>query len=118
MLSDYSTSYILKLYAFMNLIFILLLLSNDMTFFLLFLQLLTLYFGMGTIYCMIEGDCKKQVFWIFIFYFIGHIASLFLAKGFFPRIMTIIKKIDRIGKKILERKTNELKNEINYSLVE
>ena len=113
MLSKYSTSYILKLYAFMNLIFILLLLSNDMTFFLLFLQILTLYFGMGTIYCMIEGDCKKQVFWIFVFYFIGHMTSLFLAKGFFPKVMNTLKKIHKIVKKVIQRKTNELKNEIN-----
>ena len=39
---------------------------------------------------MIDGDCKKQVLWIFIFYIIGHIASLYFTKGFFPRIMTKI----------------------------
>ena len=103
MLNDYTTSFILKMYTLMNLIFILLLLSHDLTFYLVLIEIITLYFGLGTIRCMIEGNCKNEVLWIFIFYFVGHLLSLFIARGYFPGVMKKLKKIDGIIKDILKQ---------------
>ena len=78
MFINYSTPYVLKMYILMNLFFVLLLVSNDLTPYLLILESFTLYFGLGTIYCMLEGNCNYKVFWIFIIYILGHVASFFL----------------------------------------
>ena len=98
MVSNYSTEYILKLYIFMNLIFLLLLLSHDLTFYLLFIELVTLYFGLNTIYCMLEGNCLSQVLWIFSLYFFIHLSTFLLLKGYFPKTMAKVKKIEKIIK--------------------
>ena len=96
----YSTDLILKLYTFMNLIFILLLLSHDYTLYLFLIQMISLYMGLGTIECMIEGNCRFQVIWIFLLNFLTNIISFILLRGFFPKTMKKIKKIEKTLKEI------------------
>ena len=94
----------------MNLVFILFLLSNDYTYYLFFIELLTLYFGLGTIRCMIEGNCRLGVLWIFVFYFITHMIAFIMLKGFFPKTMKKLKKIEKTLKEI----PPILKNKFNF----
>ena len=108
----YSTDLIIKIYAFMNLLFILLLLTHDYTYYLFLIELITLYFGMETIRCMIDGNCYSTVIWIFVLYIIGHLLTFILLKGYFPETMKKIKKFDELIKKI----SKSLKKDLNIQL--
>ena len=105
----YSTDLIIKLYAFMNLLFMLLLLTHDYTYYLFFIELVALYFGMTSIRCMIEGKCYSKVIWIFILYLIAHLLTFLLVKKYFPETMKKLKKIHEIVKKILKSFKNDIK---------
>ena len=109
----YSTDLIIKIYAFMNLLFILLLLTHDYTYYLFLIELVTLYFGMETIRCMIEGNCYSTVLWIFILYIIGHLITFILLKGYFPETMKKIKKFDELLKKLSKSLKKDLQ-QIGY----
>jgi len=102
MFINYSTPYVLKMYILMNLFFVLLLVSNDLTLYLLILESFTLYFGLGTIYCMLEGNCNYKVFWIFIIYILGHVASFFFIRGYFPKTMSKFKIVENHFKDVIK----------------
>jgi hypothetical protein len=108
----YSTDLIIKIYAFMNLLFILLLLTHDYTYYLFLIELVTLYFGMETIRCMIEGNCYSKVLWIFGLYIIGHLITFILLKGYFPETIKKIKKI----KEFLKNISKSLKKDLNIQI--
>lgn len=105
----YSTDLILKIYAFMNLLFILLLLTHDYTYYLFIIELLALYFGLETIRCMIDGNCHDKVFWIFMLYFIGHIFTFILIRGYFPNTMKKLKKVDEFLKILSQKLKKDVK---------
>tara|TARA_B100000123_G_scaffold186429_1_gene138988 strand:+ start:206 stop:559 length:354 start_codon:yes stop_codon:yes gene_type:complete len=108
----YSTDLILKIYIFMNLLFILLLLTHDYTYYLFFIELLTLYFGVETIRCMIEGNCYSKVIWIFGIYIIGHLIAFILLKGYFPETMNRLSTFNDFLKNI----SKSLKKDLNIPL--
>lgn len=105
----YSTDLILKIYAFMNLIFMLLLLTHDYTYYLFIIELIALYFGMETIRCMIDGNCHDKVLWIFILYFLGHIFTFVLIRGYFPNTMKKLKKVDDFLKILTQKLKKDIK---------
>tara|TARA_B110001469_G_C9603095_1_gene299697 strand:+ start:391 stop:684 length:294 start_codon:yes stop_codon:yes gene_type:complete len=92
----YTTIEIVKFYLFLNLLFLLILLLNSANFYILLGELLTLYFGSNTIYCLLEGNCKIQVLLIIILYLGLHIFSLLLLRGYFPNIKKKLNKIKEI----------------------
>lgn len=101
----YSTPYILKLYILINLIFLILLVSNDLNIYLVLIQFISIYYGSRTIYCMIEGGCYRDVFSVFLFYFIGNLFSFLYVKNYIPNTI-----------KLLKEKTDKIKNEIKLKL--
>ena len=105
----YSTDLIIKIYVLMNLLFMLLLLTHDYTYYLFFVELIALYFGVGTIRCMINGNCYNKVIWIFIFYFLVHLITFFLLKQYFPKTMKKLKIIHAILKKLLSSIKSDIK---------
>ena len=108
----YSTDLILKIYAFMNLLFILLLLTHDYTYYLFLIELVTLYFGVETIRCMIEGNCYSKVIWIFGFYIIGHLMAFILLKGYFPETMRKLSGFNEFLRSV----SKSLKKDLNIPL--
>ena len=91
-----STPYILKIYTLINLLFLILLVSNDLSIYLVVLQLISIYYGGKSIYCMIHGGCYKEVIWIFAFYFIGNLLTFLFMKNYFPKTMS---KLNRLSQK-------------------
>jgi hypothetical protein len=97
----YSTSYILKIYILINLMFLILLVSNDLNLYLVLLQFISIYFGTRTIYCMIEGGCYRDVISVFLFHFLGHLLSFLYVKNYIPNTVKKFKdKTDEIRNKI------------------
>ena len=92
----YTTIEIGKFYLFVNLLFLLILVLNSTSFYILLGELLTLYFGSNTIYCLLEGNCKIQVLLIIILYLGLHIFSLLILSGYFPNIKKKLNKIKEI----------------------
>lgn len=104
----YSTEYLIKLYILMNLIFLVLLISNDVGLYFILVEFLTLYFGCSTIYCLIEGNCYNSVANIFIFYFLSHLLAFFYYRGYFPNtIKHIENSVDNFREKI-EKDVNKI----------
>ena len=90
-----STSYILKIYTLINLLFLILLVANDLSIYLFLLQLVSIYYGGKSIYCMIHGKCYNEVLWIFAFYFFGNIFTFLYIKNYFPKTMNIINGLSQ-----------------------
>ena len=109
----FSTPYILKVYTLINLLFLILLVANDLNMYLFLLQLVSIYYGGKSIYCMIHGKCYKEVIWIFAFYFFGNIFTFLYIKNYFPSTMKIVNGLSKKLKDNLKKvsgKENENKN--------
>ena len=88
----YSTPYILKLYILINLLFLILLVANDLNIYLVITQFISIYYGGRTIYCMIEGGCYKDIFSVFFFYFIVNILTFLYVRNYIPKTIKLIKE--------------------------
>ena len=98
-----STTYLIKLYILINLLFLMLLISNDISLFIVIFNFITIYFGCNTIYCLLEGNCYIEVMWVFILYIISHIMGFLYLKGFFPETLKYIDGISQTIKRDYKR---------------
>ena len=108
----YSTDLILKIYIFMNLLFILLLLTHDYTYYLFFIELLTLYFGVETIRCMIEGNCYSKSNLDIWYLYHWAFNCIYFIKGYFPETMNRLSTFNDFLKNI----SKSLKKDLNIPL--
>ena len=102
----YSTSYILKVYVLLNLLFLILLLANDLNIYFVFIQFISIYYGGRTIYCMIEGGCYKDVFSVFLFYFIANSFTFLYIRNYIPKTSKFIKDVSSKFKNNIKNKFN------------
>jgi hypothetical protein len=93
----YSTPYILKAYILINLLFLILLLANDLNIYLIIVHFFSIYLGSRTIYCMIEGGCYYDVIKVFLFFFLGNLLTFLYIRNYIPN--TIIKFFTKFSKK-------------------
>ena len=102
----YSTPYILKLYILINLLFLILLVANDLNIYLVITQFISIYYGGRTIYCMIEGGCYKDIFSVFFFYFIVNSFTFLYIRNYIPKTAKFIKDVSSKFKNNIKDKFN------------
>ena len=104
-----SSQYIIKVYTLLNLLFLILLVANDLNIYFVIIQFISIYYGGRTIYCMMEGGCYAEVLGVFLFFFVGNIFTFLYVRNYIPNTVKMIQKT-------LSKFKNEIKK--NFELEE